>query len=282
MTTPSEHDIFITSVLYEKIKLPAHELHSAYKSKITSILKDKLSGKCTKHGLIKIGSIEVLKISLGNVEVQTFKGSANFIVKFRADVCNPLVGTVVLAKVQHLNSFGILCTCSYDYTDDDNNKHQHVVLEVIVPKQSMAVQSEVPINTLKPGQSVNIEVMGKKFQLNDIKISVIGRVVKTIRGVYHEDEAQSNIIDVDADVDADVDIDLDVDVDDDDENEEEEENSDVDADPEVNVKGDDDDAEIPADRAAQDLAESGSADDAMSELSADDIDDAEEFEYEDE
>lgn len=286
----TEQDIFISSVLFEKIKLPACELHSDYKDKITSILKDKVSGKCTKHGLIKIGSVVVLKISIGHLEVQTFKGSVNFIVKFRADVCNPMVGTVVLAKVQHLNSFGILCACSYDYIDDANDKHTHVVLEVIVPKQSMAVQSEVSLTTLKSGQFVNIEVMGKKFQLNDVKISVIGRVVKTIRNARRVGDMQNadDDADADADDDADADIDADIDVDNDDdangsdvEADDADDDAEDDGDGEGHIKGDDD-AEIPTDRAAQELAETGSVDDAGSELSVDDIDNDEEFEYDDE
>jgi DNA-directed RNA polymerase subunit E'/Rpb7 len=171
-------DIFVTSVLYDKVKLPAAELHSDYQARIEELLKAKVAGKCTRHGLIKLGSIEVLKISLGVVEAQTFKGSVNFLVKFRADVCNPMIGAIVHGKVQNINSFGILCTAAYDYIDDTTMAQKHVVLEIIVPKQSLTLQSEVSLASLKLGQTVNIDVMGKKFQLNDKRISVIGRVVK--------------------------------------------------------------------------------------------------------
>lgn len=181
MATTPDGDIFVTSVLNDKVKLSAADLHSGYRDKIDAVLKRKLEGKCTRHGLIKMNSIELLKISAGVLEVQTFKGAAIFNVKFRADVCNPLIGSVVRAKVQNFNSFGILCVCSYTYLDAVNAPKNCSVLEIIVPKKSMAVQSEVSLNSLKIGQMVNIEVMGKKFQLNDMTISVMGRVIKTIK-----------------------------------------------------------------------------------------------------
>lgn len=265
----TDSDIFVTSVLHDKVKLCAADLHSGYRDKIDALLKSKLEGKCTKHGLIKMNSIELLKTSAGVVEVQTFKGSVIYNVKFRADVCNPLIGSVVRAKVQNFNSFGILCACSYTYLDAIQAPKQCSVLEIIVPKKSMAVQSEVPLNSLKIGQMINIEVMGKKFQLNDKTINVMGRVVKTIKRfglngeVIHDD---MYVDDIDSVVDDEIDIDDDVD--------EESENG----------EDDDEDGAPVAERAVE-----GAVDAESDVASIDDVDEEEEelegggsdFEYDD-
>jgi len=169
-------EIFVKSVLYEKVKLPASELHSGYLQKLLDILKGKLEAVCTRHGLIKKHSIEILQVYTGQVEVQTFRGATNFHIKFRADVCNPAVGSILACKVQNINSFGILCTCSFM---DPIDNVECTVIDVIIPKQSIAIKSEIDLARVSIGQELHIEVMGKKFQLHDKKISVIGKVINS-------------------------------------------------------------------------------------------------------
>jgi len=190
-------EIFVKSVLMEKVKLPASHLHSEYMKKIKEVLVDKLEGKCTRHGLIKKHSIEILQVFMGQIEVQTFRGATNFHVKFRADVCNPAVGSILTGRVHNINSFGVLCTCSYvDSTDNSDN----TVIEVIVPKQSIAIKSEVDLKSVKLNSDVHIEVMGKKFQLNDKKISVIGKIVNLGKKAVNKlDEDTVVMIDEDED-----------------------------------------------------------------------------------
>jgi DNA-directed RNA polymerase subunit E'/Rpb7 len=197
-----EEGNFVKSVLFEKIRLPATHLHSDYEAKLLGLLQDKVAGKCTKHGLIKIGSISIIKVASGVVELQTFKGTVCFVIKFTADVCNPMVGAILRSRVHQVNSFGILCTCSYV----DGDGIQHTIMEIIVPKQSMAIQSEISLNSVKIGQFVNVEVMGKKFQLNDKKISIIGRIIKSAKGkgfIGDDGDEEAYVDDEDNDVEGD-------------------------------------------------------------------------------
>lgn len=163
--------IFVKSVLTERIKLQPMHLHAGYADKILQLLCLKVEDRCTKHGFIKKGSVEILKICMGALEVQTLKGDTVFNVRFRADVCNPANHSVLQATVQNINSFGILCHCGLN----DENKP---ILEIIVPKQSVSIKSEVALKNIKIGAVVHVEVLGKKYELNDKKISVMGRIVK--------------------------------------------------------------------------------------------------------
>ena len=52
------------------------------------------------------------------------------------------------------------------------------VLDIIVPKKSNGIASEIDLDEVQTGDSIYIMVMGKRYQLNDTNISIIGRAVK--------------------------------------------------------------------------------------------------------
>ena len=74
-------------------------------------------------------------------------------VQFKADLFNPTIGSIILCNVINLNNFGILCTAK----DGDDS-----IIEVIVPKKSLAIKSDIDLNTIKQNDKVYIEIMGKK------------------------------------------------------------------------------------------------------------------------
>ena len=195
-------DTFVKSILFERIKLPPKDMHAKYRERIAEILVNKVEGKCTRHGYIKRGSVEVLQVMMGKVEAQLFRGNVVFTVKFRAEVCNPVVGSVIQGKVQNINSFGILCMCGYL----DGSGKMNYVLEVIVPKQafSQKIRSEVELDRVKVGDEVNIEIISKKFELEDKQVSAVGKIVKIakefvdIKPIVHASDDEDEYIEEDA------------------------------------------------------------------------------------
>jgi DNA-directed RNA polymerase subunit E'/Rpb7 len=192
-------EIFVKSVITEKVKLDPKNFHAGYMEHIHTTLKGKVEGKCSRHGYIKKDSLEILHVGLGEVEQHTFRGYVNFNVKCTVDLCNPVVGSVILGKVQNINSFGILCLCGY--TEMTGGIPHHVnILEVIVPKQSIAIKSEIELDKVRIGDEVRIEISGKKFELNDTKISAIGKIVKISKAMPASD---NDLVEVDDGADGD-------------------------------------------------------------------------------
>lgn len=66
------------------------------------------------------------------------------------------------------------------------------ILDIIVPIKSAGIISQVNLDQIQIGEVIHIEVMGKKYQMRDRKISIIGRVVvpeeKQIEHVVTEEE----------------------------------------------------------------------------------------------
>ncbi len=104
------------------------------------------------------------------VEHATLQGSVLYTVKYKALVCNPIIGSVIVAKIDNTNQFGLLCNVK-----SGNNS----VIDIIVPKKLISVVSEIDLDNLKIGDTVSIKLLGKKFHINDKKISGIGTIIST-------------------------------------------------------------------------------------------------------
>jgi DNA-directed RNA polymerase subunit E'/Rpb7 len=168
------NESFIPSLLNEKIKVHPKNLHKNIDNVIYSLLIERNEGKCTRHGYIRKNSIKLLKTSVGRVEAHTLHGFVNYDVQFSASVCNPTNGSILKCKIVNSNNFGILC-CSGIEEDG-----QFVtILDIIVPKSSLNIRSdtEINLNSLKIGEYICVEIVGKKFNINDSKISAVGKVV---------------------------------------------------------------------------------------------------------
>uniref|UniRef100_A0A6C0CUZ4 S1 motif domain-containing protein n=1 Tax=viral metagenome TaxID=1070528 RepID=A0A6C0CUZ4_9ZZZZ len=169
------NDSFVLSLLNEKVKLSAKYLNKNYKQYLLKLLQDRNEGKCSKHGYIKKGSIEIKRVSVGALEIQSLRGFVNYDIQFSAMVCNPTKGSILKCTVLNSNNFGVLCVCGLN-----NGPNFVPIIDIIIPKNSLTIRSDSDINvdTLQKGDVINVEIIGKKFEINDSKISAVGRIVE--------------------------------------------------------------------------------------------------------
>ena len=163
---------FTTTVLSDKVKIAPHMLNSNINSSILKVLKSKLEGKCSKHGYVKTNSIEICEKNLGHIELATLHGYVVYMVKFNASVCNPTIGSVVTCNVKHLNNFAILCASGIYQKGEYVN-----ILDIIIPKHSISIQSVMDLSKIKIGTKVQVEIVGKKYELNNKSIMVVGKII---------------------------------------------------------------------------------------------------------
>lgn len=164
-------NIFYRVLLNDRVKIEPRHLGKNFRDYITQRLKTTMEGVCTKHGFIKQGSIEVYKITPGNIELVGLNGSVVFEVYYYAEVCNPMIGNIIKAVVTNVNKFGILAEVSG-------------ILEIIIAKNSVSIQHDqgIMLEGIQIGQAIMVEVVGKKYELHDKKISIVGRVVAASEG----------------------------------------------------------------------------------------------------
>lgn len=152
------------------VHLTPMELTVDFEDTLLQKLRKNLEGICSRHGYIKPSTLEIVRRSGGQFVKQHFNGHIRFDVVCRAEVCNPPQNTIVEAIVKNKNELGVHAESSLKMGDQELS-----VLDIIIPKKAAGIQSEIDLSELNPGDRIYVEVLGKRFQLNDRKISIIGR-----------------------------------------------------------------------------------------------------------
>jgi len=167
-TTNSKFNIYFNNVLKEKICVKSKYLNENFDDYIYQLLKNKVEGKCIDEGFIKPNSIKIIKKSVGKIVGSRFMGDVTYDVLYTADICNPVIGNIMLCKVKFISKLGIL----------GNNGP----ISIIVSRQIMRNND---FNKINIGDTIKVEVIKKKFALNDTEIKVAAKL-------YDENESKNN------------------------------------------------------------------------------------------
>jgi DNA-directed RNA polymerase subunit E'/Rpb7 len=151
------------AVFEQRIVLTPKELNSTEKSSINSLilskLRDMIENKCSKHGFVLPGTLEILSRSLGRVENGRFTGSFIYQVQARGKVLVPVDGAIIRGTILKKNKMGI-----YVYYKN--------AFRVMVPRDfHLGDQS---YESLKIGDEIEVELKKSRFQINDNYIISVG------------------------------------------------------------------------------------------------------------
>lgn len=182
--------MFVRTVLHDHIKLHARELGKNYRDVLLVKVRGSVEGKCTRHGYIVPNSVQLLGCSCGRLDGSSLNGDVVYEVEYQATVCNPPEKSVVQARVMNVNRFGILAHGGLTTVTEVAGERQLNVLEIIVAKQGVALASDVDLDKVKIGDDLQVQILGKRFELNDTKITVIGKVLSTTSH-HHQQHATS-------------------------------------------------------------------------------------------
>jgi DNA-directed RNA polymerase subunit E'/Rpb7 len=151
-----------TAIFEEQVPLTPKDLRNEIKN-IDSLLEQKLQakleGRCSRHGYVLPGSIEILSRSMGIVEKGRFTGSVLFHVQAEGQVLNPPDGLILEGEVIRKNKMGIYV----NYRD---------AIRVIVPRDLNIGNEEFEMVSV--GDTVQVEVKKSRFQVNDEYILSVG------------------------------------------------------------------------------------------------------------
>ena len=153
-------DIYFKTALHKKIVINSQNLDENIDNYINKYLKNKIEGKCIDEGYIKPDSIEIIKKSIGMLLGSKFNGDITYDILYTADITNPVIGNIIDCKVKFINKLGIL----------GNNGP----ITIIVSKQFH--NNSDFINEIKQGDVIKVEVIDKKFSLNDTEIKIVGKL----------------------------------------------------------------------------------------------------------
>ena len=155
---------------YHICKTFLQRVQSVYINKsILKYLRKELEGKCIKDGYIKKNSIAIVKKELGRIEKGQFNGNIIYDIEYSAEICNPAEGQILHCKVISMNKIGVIAIVS----DDENQP-----IKILLPKYTHRENDN--FKDIIDGNILEIEVIGKRFELNSTFISVVGKLIKII------------------------------------------------------------------------------------------------------
>jgi DNA-directed RNA polymerase subunit E'/Rpb7 len=146
----------------EKVYLTPKDLRNDIES-IDDILvvklKERLEQRCSPHGYVLPGTLEILTRSTGMVDSGRFSGDWAFLVKAKGKVLYPPEGTVVEVEVLKSNKMGI-------YAVYEN------AIRLMVPRDLHLGDEE--FDSVKVGDRIKVEIQKSRFQLRDPFIVSVG------------------------------------------------------------------------------------------------------------
>ena len=153
------YDILIPFVLIN--------MHASSRSSILALLHTTLvsciEGRCISEGFIKPGTVQIVDFKCGKIVAKNVQ--FNLIIECK--ICNPDQNSTINCIANNITQAGIRAI--------SNDKHLPVVV-YISRDYSMLTQNSY-YNTIKEGDKIIVKVIGKRFEMNDKFIQIIGELV---------------------------------------------------------------------------------------------------------
>jgi DNA-directed RNA polymerase subunit E'/Rpb7 len=153
-------NIYFNCVLTKKIVVEAKYLNEYIDEYINNYLKKKVEGKCIDEGHVQENSVKIIKKSIGMLLGSRFTGDVTYEIFYTASVCNPVIGNIIDCKVKFINKLGIL--------------GHNGPITIIVGKQFQT--DEETMSKIKENDIIKVEVIAKKFSLNDNQIKLVAKL----------------------------------------------------------------------------------------------------------
>jgi DNA-directed RNA polymerase subunit E'/Rpb7 len=162
------NNIYFNNVIIKKINVKSKFLNENIDNYIFQYIKDKVEGLCIYEGYVKPDTVKIIKRSVGMLLGSRFTGDISYDVVYTAQVCNPVVGNIIDCKVKFINKLGIL--------------GHNGPISIIIGKQ---LQKNDDFNHINIDDTIKVEVIAKKFSLNDKEIKIVARL-------YNENDKNNN------------------------------------------------------------------------------------------
>lgn len=153
------------AVFQDKVVISPIDLHSdvgSFDEIILTKLKKQLEGKCSRHGFVIPGSLEMLSRSMGICEKGRATADFIYFVKAQGKVYNPPDGTEVVGEVSLKNKMGC-------YVVVDN------AVRIMVPRD-LHIGNDV-FDGISVGDRIRVQIKKSQVRVNATHILSIGELV---------------------------------------------------------------------------------------------------------
>ena len=155
--------IYQRSRLSKKVNLSYSEINENLEDILLKKLVKLYEGKCHKEGYFKKNSIKIIQYSTGYIKRNDV---VDFTVLFDVEICYPVENQKLNVIVKNITKAGIRATLIND--DDDP-------LVVFIMRDHYNKSDY--FNQLEVNNKINVNIIGTRHELNDIKMYVIAELI---------------------------------------------------------------------------------------------------------
>ncbi len=152
-----------TVIFEQKLTLSPKDMNLLGEKTIDAILlshlQQQLERRCSRHGYVIPGTLEILSRSMGTLEHGRYTGNIIFYIQVQGKVYNPVNGTRITGTIEKKNKMGLYMI----YKD---------AIRVLVPRD-LHLGSDA-YEELEVGQGITVEIRKSRFQIQDPFILSIG------------------------------------------------------------------------------------------------------------
>jgi DNA-directed RNA polymerase subunit E'/Rpb7 len=166
------------SIFEDKVTLTPGDLSreiTSFDDLLLEKLKKNIEGKCSSHGYVIPGSLELLSRSMGSVEKGRFTSDFIYYLKAQGKVLNPPEGLQVDGEVIKKNKMGL-----YVIIND--------AIRIMIPRD-LHIGNE-KFEAIQIGDKIRVEIKKSRFQVNDTHILSIAEYIQTLNNFAKAAEAE--------------------------------------------------------------------------------------------
>ena len=164
--------------LTRNVHLDSRFLQRNIHTSLIAKLRHKYEGTCLPEGFVQPRSITIAEHSLGRTD--GIRGGINYNVRFQAEICLPHSGQVFRAPVVLKSKIGVHAETS--------------PIKVLLPRDLHIGNPD--FDNVEPGQDIEFDVVGSRFQQGDGSIVVLGKLRQIIKPKIETEEAVAEHVDV--------------------------------------------------------------------------------------
>ena len=142
-------------------------MHASSRSNILALLHTTLvrciEGRCISDGFIKPDSVRIINFTCGKI----VQKNVQFNLEVECLVCNPQENSIIECVAKNITQAGIRALSADEYSP----------IVVYITRDYHVQSPNSYFNTIKEGEIIKVKIIGKRFEMNDKFIQIIGEIV---------------------------------------------------------------------------------------------------------
>jgi len=181
MTLNSSHapinSLYHSTRIRRKLCIPFSAItnFSCMEAHLTQVISNEMDGRCIAEGFVKPDSCKIRSYSIGTFAA----GNIAFDVEIEVMLCCPKEGTVMNCIAKTVTQAGIR---AHAFTKEPEQSPVVIYIsrEMHDASTTRMMANHMSIDSIKPGDMIQVQVVGKRFELNDKQVSIIGEWTMTM------------------------------------------------------------------------------------------------------